>query len=97
MGWAALHRHTPELLQNFQACGAESPTVSFTPMLVPMSRGILATCTAPMRDPSLTRNRCTELRRGLRRRALRPTAASRPVAADPIGTGIERGPGTGHR
>src|SRR5690606_23224942 len=42
------HRHVPEMLQNFTACGAEQPTVSFTPVLVPMSRGILATCTAPL-------------------------------------------------
>jgi len=43
------HRHVPELLQNLRACGAEQPTVSFTPVLVPMSRGILATCSAPVR------------------------------------------------
>ena len=42
------HRHVPETLQNFTACGAEQPTISFTPVLVPMSRGILATCTAPL-------------------------------------------------
>jgi N-acetyl-gamma-glutamyl-phosphate reductase len=48
------HRHTPELIQNFTACGADAPTVSFTPVLVPMSRGILATCTAPLSDPGLT-------------------------------------------
>ena len=53
-GVGGTHRHTPELLQNLSACGAESPTVSFTPVLVPMSRGILATCTAPMRDSHLT-------------------------------------------
>ena len=44
-----VHRHTPELLQNFAACGASAPSVSFTPVLVPMSRGILATCTARWR------------------------------------------------
>ena len=43
-----VHRHTPELLQNFAACGAPEASVSFTPVLVPMSRGILATCTAPL-------------------------------------------------
>jgi N-acetyl-gamma-glutamyl-phosphate reductase len=49
-GVGGVHRHTPELLQNLRACGAERPSVSFTPVLVPMSRGILATCTAPLRD-----------------------------------------------
>jgi N-acetyl-gamma-glutamyl-phosphate reductase len=53
-GVGGIHRHTPELLQNFAACGAENPSVSFTPVLVPMSRGILATCTSPLADPSIT-------------------------------------------
>ena len=47
-GVGGVHRHTPELVQNFQACGAEAPSVSFTPVLVPMSRGILATCSTPL-------------------------------------------------
>jgi len=49
-----VHRHTPELLQNFVACGAAQPSVSFTPVLVPMSRGILATCTAPLVDRKIS-------------------------------------------
>jgi N-acetyl-gamma-glutamyl-phosphate reductase len=49
-----IHRHTPELLQNFAACGASQPSVSFTPVLVPMSRGILATCTAPLAEPGVS-------------------------------------------
>ena len=49
-----VHRHTPELLQNFAACGALEPSVSFTPVLVPMSRGILATCTAPLTDSGIS-------------------------------------------
>ena len=47
-GVGGVHRHVPELLQNFRLLGAVNPTVSFTPVLVPMSRGILATCTAPL-------------------------------------------------
>lgn len=50
------HRHVPELLQNFRRLAAEpsaSTSVSFTPVLVPMPRGILATCTAPL-DPAVT-------------------------------------------
>jgi N-acetyl-gamma-glutamyl-phosphate reductase len=49
-GVGGVHRHTPELIQNLLACGAASPRVSFTPVLVPMSRGILATCTTPVED-----------------------------------------------
>ncbi|QGN35515.1 N-acetyl-gamma-glutamyl-phosphate reductase [Microlunatus sp. Gsoil 973] len=49
-----IHRHTPEMEQNLIACGAADPHVSFTPMLVPMTRGILATCTARLSDPSIT-------------------------------------------
>jgi N-acetyl-gamma-glutamyl-phosphate reductase len=43
------HRHTPEIAQNLAPATATGrpPRVSFTPVLVPMSRGILATCTAP--------------------------------------------------
>jgi len=40
------HRHTPEIVQNLQAAGGTGVTISFTPVLVPMSRGILATSTA---------------------------------------------------
>ncbi|GAA1823591.1 N-acetyl-gamma-glutamyl-phosphate reductase [Microlunatus capsulatus] len=49
-GVGGTHRHVPEMLQNFGVCGAADPSVSFTPVLVPMSRGILATCTAPLAD-----------------------------------------------
>ena len=42
------HRHTPEIRQNLAAAGGVGVTVSFTPMLVPMSRGILATSTAKL-------------------------------------------------
>jgi len=42
------HRHTPEIVQNLAAAGGEGVTVSFTPVLVPMSRGILATSTAKL-------------------------------------------------
>jgi N-acetyl-gamma-glutamyl-phosphate reductase len=42
------HRHTPEIIQNLTAAGGVGVTVSFTPMLVPMSRGILATSTAKL-------------------------------------------------
>ena len=41
-----LHRHTPEIVQGLQALTDRAVHVAFTPVLIPMSRGILATCTA---------------------------------------------------
>ncbi|ANB05419.1 N-acetyl-gamma-glutamyl-phosphate reductase [Streptomyces ambofaciens] len=43
------HRHTPEMMQNLGAVAGEAVSVSFTPTLAPMPRGILATCTAKAR------------------------------------------------
>jgi N-acetyl-gamma-glutamyl-phosphate reductase len=40
------HRHTPEIAQNLALAAGEPVTLSFTPTLAPMARGILATCTA---------------------------------------------------
>lgn len=53
------HRHIPEIEQNLRAAGASEVRVSFTPVLVPMSRGILATTTAPLvpgADPDAVRS-----------------------------------------
>lgn len=41
-----VHRHIPEMQQSLRWAGAANPTISFTPVIVPMSRGILATATA---------------------------------------------------
>lgn len=41
-----VHRHTPEIHQNLTAASGKKVSLSFTPVLVPMSRGILATSTA---------------------------------------------------
>ncbi len=43
------HRHIPEIRQALRGAGAAGRIgISFTPVLVPMSRGILATSTAPI-------------------------------------------------
>lgn len=47
-GVGGAHRHTPEILQNMRRLGATDPSLSFTPTLVPMPRGILSTVTAPI-------------------------------------------------
>ena len=57
-GVGGVHRHTPEIEQNLSAAAGAEVTVSFTPTLAPMSRGILATCTAKLAegvDPATVR------------------------------------------
>jgi N-acetyl-gamma-glutamyl-phosphate reductase len=49
------HRHTPEIEQALAETSPARPVrVSFTPVLVPMPRGILATCTARLTTPEIT-------------------------------------------
>ncbi|HEU4810980.1 MAG TPA: N-acetyl-gamma-glutamyl-phosphate reductase [Nocardioides sp.] len=45
-GVGGSHRHTPEIVQNLSGLVDGDISVSFTPVLVPMPRGILATCSA---------------------------------------------------
>jgi N-acetyl-gamma-glutamyl-phosphate reductase len=49
-GVGGRHRHTPEIAQNLGKIAGTKVAVSFTPVLVPMPRGILATCTAPLKS-----------------------------------------------
>lgn len=55
-GVGGVHRHIPEILQNFaHAAGLDAShaadfTLGFTPMLVPMARGILACVSAELSD-----------------------------------------------
>ncbi len=42
----AAHRHTPEVRQSLSRLAGADVTLSYTPTLAPMPRGILATCTA---------------------------------------------------
>ena len=51
-GVGGVHRHTPEITQNLGRLTDADVKVSFTPLLVPMSRGILATCSAPLAGPA---------------------------------------------
>ncbi len=41
-----VHQHTPEMEQSLSAAAGVPVTLSFTPLLAPMPRGIVATCTA---------------------------------------------------
>ena len=48
-----VHRHVPEIRQNLAVAGGRNVSISFTPVLVPMPRGILATSTARL-APGIT-------------------------------------------
>jgi N-acetyl-gamma-glutamyl-phosphate reductase len=42
------HRHLPEIVQEINLLGFKSPSVTFVPHLIPMTRGILTTAYAPL-------------------------------------------------
>lgn len=46
-GVGGVHRHSPEIAQNLTAAAGRAVKVSFTPVLAPLPRGILASCSAP--------------------------------------------------
>jgi len=48
-GVGGIHRHIPEMEQGFSKLAGEPVTVSFTPTLAPMPRGILTTATAKVK------------------------------------------------
>ncbi len=93
------HRHTPEIEQALEAArqpaavrSAASVTVSFTPMLAPMPRGILATCTARLTPgPALRRRAARQpARRCSARRWPALTRASRSSAFFLMAAGLPR-------
>jgi N-acetyl-gamma-glutamyl-phosphate reductase len=49
-GVGGTHRHTPEIIQNLSGLTDVGVRVSFTPVLVPMPRGILATASGSVSD-----------------------------------------------
>ena len=49
-----IHRHTPEMEQNFSHVAGEPVNVSFTPVLAPMTRGILTTTVGPLKDEKMS-------------------------------------------
>lgn len=51
----ARHRHTPEIEQICNELAGHEVMVQFTPHLIPMVRGLLATVYATLRDPGLVR------------------------------------------
>lgn len=52
-GVGGSHRHIPEIIQGLAALTDQKVRLNFTPLLVPMPRGILATCSARI-SPGIT-------------------------------------------
>ena len=48
--FGGVHQHTPEIEQTLQLLSTEDVKISFTPILAPMPRGILATVTAKLKS-----------------------------------------------
>ncbi len=44
------HRHTPEIAQGIERITARAPRLTFTPHLIPITRGLVATCYADLKD-----------------------------------------------
>ncbi|MFN3361916.1 MAG: N-acetyl-gamma-glutamyl-phosphate reductase [Pseudanabaenaceae cyanobacterium] len=63
------HRHTPEIEQICSAVAGQAITVQFTPHLMPMVRGILATVYAQLRDPGLVKDDLLTIYRSFYRHA----------------------------
>ena len=51
-GVGGVHRHIPEIEQELSLLAGEQLTISFTPHLVPMDRGILSTIYATLKQPA---------------------------------------------
>jgi N-acetyl-gamma-glutamyl-phosphate reductase len=49
--FGGIHQHTPEIEQALSAVSQKEAKISFTPILAPMPRGILATITAKLTTP----------------------------------------------
>jgi N-acetyl-gamma-glutamyl-phosphate reductase len=62
---AGVHRHGPEIEQELTRLAGAPIRITFVPHLVPMSRGILATCYAKPAVGSATAEACTEAARAL--------------------------------
>jgi N-acetyl-gamma-glutamyl-phosphate reductase len=62
---AGVHRHGPEIEQELSRLAGSPVRITFVPHLVPMTRGILATCYAQPTGASVTAAACTEAARAL--------------------------------
>jgi N-acetyl-gamma-glutamyl-phosphate reductase len=77
------HRHTPEIEQELERAAGKFLRLTFTPHLIPMTRGILATCYAVPADPQRPAQAYVEELR-------------RAYAGEPFVTVVDHPPDTAH-
>ncbi len=88
-GVGGTHRHIPEIEQSLSAVAGEPVRVTFTPHLVPMTRGIFSTCYGHLINPQTT---ATEITADLRERyadapfVVVRDAGDQPRAKDVLGS-----------
>jgi N-acetyl-gamma-glutamyl-phosphate reductase len=75
------HRHTSEIEQLCSRAAGQAVQLQFTPHLIPMVRGLLATVYGRLRDPGLTAEDCTTLLQAAYRHA--PCVDVLPVGTYP--------------
>ncbi len=75
------HRHTSEIEQLAGQAAGQAIQLQFTPHLMPMVRGLLATVYGRLRDPGLTAEDCTTLLKASYRHS--PTVQVLPVGVYP--------------
>ena len=85
-----IHQHTPEMEQTLSAAAGARVTLSFTPLLAPMPRGIVATCTC-RHEPGGRGCSARCAGRGIPRREVRAGPARRVLASDELGGGDQHG------
>ena len=94
-GVGGVHRHTPEITQNLSALVDGTVSVSFTPLLVPMPRGILATCSARL-TADLTADEVYDVyAKAYADEPFIHLLPAGPVAADQVGHRLQRRPPAG--
>ncbi len=77
------HRHTPEIEQELSAASGTQVRLTFTPHLIPMTRGILAVCYAKLNHESCALDESALLARFERRYAEEPFVAVYPLGELP--------------
>src|SRR2546429_3242171 len=80
------HRHTPEIAQEGAALLGKQLRLTFTPHLIPMNRGLVATCYAPLRSGKTARDVAQAYARDYAEHPFVRVIHTYPATKAPLGT-----------